>query len=250
MGSFKQHEHTMGGALRSRLGVLVVLAAIGLTVAGIGVSFGTPTADSGDAAEFVVSEETVTFSDRNRTVTVADNVSNATTVEIQETDAGRFRVDAERRQPLTDAERERAIEIARTNRTVQERLAAIDSVEITVEPIRKLETTKTVDLSNATMKNTSGNVSIYRFDTNTSEESDGSVIVNRDPAYVENRADVRISDPTADRETQLQYSVTVDLANGTVTDATDWVALRESTPTVTGTEIDDAQDNSTREVTE
>jgi len=241
----------MRGGLRFRLGVLFALGVVGLTVAGIGVGFGSPTAEpTGDAAEFVVSEENVTFSDRNRTVTVADDLSNATTVEIEATDAGQFRVDAERRQPLTDAERERAAEIARTNRTVQERLAAIDSVEITVEPIRKLETTKTVDLGNATMKNTSGNVSVYRFDANTSEESDGSVVVNRDPAYVEDRADVRISDPTADRKTQLKYSVTVDLANGTVTDATDWVALRESTPTVTGTEIDDTRDNSTGEVAE
>jgi len=241
----------MGGALRSRLGVLVVLAVVGLTVAGIGVSFGTPTADSGDdAAEFVVSEENVTFADRNRTVTVTDNLSNVTTVEIEETDAGQFRVDAERRQPLTATERERAVDIARANQTVRERIDEMDRVEFSVDPIHKLEAAR-VDLGgNVTAVNTSGNVSVYRFETNESDSRERSVVVDREPAYVEGRADVRLSDPTAESGAQLRYSVTVDLPNGTVVDATDWVALRESAPTVSGTEVDGPRTKNTGEATE
>ena len=247
MSSFSQYRTTMRGELRFRLGLLLVLTVVGLTVAGIGASFGTPTPDAtgDDAAEFVVSERNVTFSDRNRTVTVTDDLSNVTTVEIEEAEPGRFRVDTERRQPLTDAERERAVEIARANRTVRQRVDEMNRTEFSVDPIQKLDTTAINLSGNVTPGHTSGNVSVYRFETNTSDSREGSVVVDRDPSYVEGRADVRISDPTADPETWLQYSVTVDLANETVTDTTDWVAIRESAPSVPGTEVDGAQINGT-----
>ena len=230
----------MNRTLRFRLGVLLVLAVVGMMVAGIGVSFGNPTADAtgDDAAEFVVSEENVTFSDRNRTVTVTENLSNVTTVEIEETDAGQFRVDADRRQPLTASERERAVDIARANQTVRQRVDEMNRVEFSVDPIYKLDM-RAVDLSgNVTSVNMSRNVSVYRVETNKSDSRERSVVVDREPSYVEDRADVRISDPTEDPETQLKYSVTVDLTNETVIDTTDWVTLRESAPTVTGTDSD------------
>ncbi|MFD1642265.1 hypothetical protein [Halohasta litorea] len=240
----------MRGELRSRLGMLVVLTIVGLTAAGIGISYGIPTPDAtgDDAAEFVVSEQNVTFSDRNRTVTVTDDLSNVTTVEVEETESGRYRVNAERRQPLTDADREHAIEVARNNRTVSERIDEMDRVEFSVDPIYKLETTEVYRSDNITSVNTSGNVSVYRFETNESNSREGSVVVDREPSYVEDRADVGISDPTDNRETRLKYSVTVDVANGTVIDVTDWAAIRQSRPTITGTEVDGTRTNSTESI--
>ncbi|WP_253738480.1 hypothetical protein [Halohasta salina] len=237
----------MREALRFRLGLLFVLTIVGLIVAGIGTGFGTPTPDAtgDDAAEFVVSERNVTFSDRNRTVTVADDLSNVTTVEIEETDAGRFHVDAERRQPLTATERERAVDIARDNQTASERVGELDRVEFSVDPIYKLDTTEVDRSGNITSVNTSGNVSVYRFQTNRADSKEGSVVVDREAAYVEGRADVRISDPTDGAEEQLKYSVTVDLTNETVVDATDWVALRESAPTIAETEVEGVRINNT-----
>ncbi|WP_246986563.1 hypothetical protein [Halorientalis marina] len=203
--------------LRSRLGLLAVLAVLGASIgwAGAALGYGGPVTETGSPPAFVVSESNVTFSDGTRTVTVLGNVTRAETVEIA-ADDGQFRVVTESG-PLTDAERRRAREIARANETVQRHLAAVGDAELVVKPIRNAVTSETVqtvevertDIGRPVRAN--GNGSTFVVSTgNVSVDADGdSVTIDREPAAAEDDVFVRIRDAGTG---ELEYEAQVDLA--------------------------------------
>ena len=235
----------MGSNIRSRLAVLLTLAVIGVAVAGIGATLGAPSGTTADAdTRFVVTEQNVTVATDQEEVTVTEDMSNVTSVQVREAAAGQFSVETERAQPLTERERERAKRIARTNETVQTHLAE-GEYTLDVDAIQQVETTAMEISGNITERTESGNVTVIRYETDAEETADDSVVVDREPTYVPNEAVVRLRDPTASERTDLKYSVDVDLTNETVTDGTDWAEIRQHAPTINGTEISPPATNST-----
>lgn len=231
----------MPGDIRSRLAVLLVLAVVGMAIGGIGttvVGAGSGPSDGADA-RFVVSERNVTFSTAHEDVRIDKDMSNVTSVRIEETGSGRFSVDTEREVSLTDADRERAKAIVRDNETVRRYLDDED-YELGVDTIKRVDTTQMQVEKNVSETDKSENSSMVEFElkNETREGSDGSVVVDREPSNVTDEAVVRVRDPSEDDRTDLKYSVHVDLVNKTVTDFTDWDEIRRSERTVDGTEIE------------
>jgi hypothetical protein len=202
--------------LRGRVGLLVGLAVLGASIgwAGTALGYDDPIADGGSQPAFVVTNDTVTFSDGARTVTVLDNLTRAAKVEIATAESG-FSV--ERTGPLTDAERQRAREVARANATIRRHLAAMDAPTLAVEPIRNVPTervTGTVEIGSGTPNGTvrtdeSGETDTIRVENVTAEESDDSVILYRGTAYAENDVFVELRDA---RTGEVRYEAQVDLA--------------------------------------
>ncbi|ELY63152.1 hypothetical protein [Natrinema versiforme] len=227
----------MNEVVRSRLLVLVGLAVIGVGLAGVGTALGVaePLATTGTSAEFVVAEDNVTFATGDESETVVDDLSNVSEITIEETDTGEFTVQTTEERPLTDSERERARTIAMTNETVKTELGEMDTYELSVEPIRKLSvdafSQESYDVAGGLNETNNGTVIIGTTD----DGGDGSITVERDPSYVQDRANVRIRQPNASDRHELQYTVDIDVANGTVTDITDWDDIRQESPTVTMT---------------
>jgi len=228
----------MGSHVRVRLAVLVCLAALGVGLAGIGAAVGvTELITAGDTSgEFVVADDSVTFSDGTENVTVVENTANVTAIRVEETAPGRFTVDTEVERPLSAAERERAVEVARSNATVSARLDRLDGYELTVDPVYRVTADQmtgynvTIDADDVTNGSDDG---VYVGTVNVSTETrDGEVVVQRDPSYVEDRAVVRVRQPDASERRELRYSVDIDLANGTVTGITDWTGGREETTVI------------------
>ncbi|WP_225335057.1 hypothetical protein [Halomicrobium urmianum] len=220
--------------IRSRLRTLIGLTALGVVLAGAGTALGVAGPLGASGPEFVVSGENVTFSDADGDVTVVANASDARRIEIEKRGRGRFAVGTETERPLTAAERERAIDIATGNETVRRHLRDVSDYSFTVEPIRKLETTSVTNVSGNTTTVEASNGTVYRFENGDGDEGDGgesdaTVAVERDPEYVEDLASVRVRQPETDDRTALKYTVTVDLADGTVADVTDWDAIRRRT---------------------
>ncbi|WP_256392980.1 hypothetical protein [Natronoarchaeum rubrum] len=211
-------------AVRSRLVFLLGLAVLGIALAGIGTAFGVtaPIAADDPSGEFVVSDQNVTFSTQSQEDTVVRNLSNVTTIEIEESTDGRFTVSTERDRPLTDAERERAKAIARGNDTVRRALDAMGEYELAVEPIHKIDELSTTQISGdvSTVNESEGIFKINLSDDSLTERDD-AVVVDRDPTYVDDEAIVRVRHSNGDAPTDLKYSVSVDLAAGTVTDITE-----------------------------
>ena len=235
----------MGSNLRSRLAVLLTLAVLGVAVAGIGTTLGAPSGTTAEAdTRFVVTEQNVTVATDQEEVTVTEDMYNVTSVRVEAAAAGQFNVETERAQPLTEGERERAKQIARTNETVQAYLAK-GEYTLAVDAIQRLDTTAMQISGNVTERSESGNVTVIKYEAETEETADGSVVVNREPTYVPDEAVVRVRDPTASERTDLKYSVDVDLTNETVTDVTDWTEIRQNAPTINGTEISPPATNST-----
>ncbi|OYR99296.1 hypothetical protein DJ71_00125, partial [Halorubrum sp. E3] len=138
----------MTSDLWSRLTLLVVLAALGVSLAVIGSAVGatTPLAASEPSAAFVVSEDNVTFERGNQRAILLDNTTGVDSIEIEQQGSGTYHVNAEAKNPLTDSERNQAKAIARGNATVQQTLQDLGQYELTVGPIRKL----TVDSAQTT----------------------------------------------------------------------------------------------------
>lgn len=220
--------------LRMRLGLLVALAVVGVLVAGVGTTLGggSPLAPA-SGGEFVVSESNVTFADRSRDVTVVDDMENVTRVEITEADEGRFRVETDRIRPLTAADRELAREIARSNGTVATNLATTARPELTVDPVKRIEANAIQFNVSVTTENESRGVTVVEVENESMDTGESGVVIDREPSYVDDRAVVRISDAEKEGRSALQYSVRVDLANETVTEITNWTAIRAGEPTVT-----------------
>jgi len=235
----------MVSTIRSRLALLLTLAVLGVAVAGIGATLGGPTVTTAEAdTQFVVTEQNVTVATEREEVTVTDDMYNVTSIRVQEAADGQFSVETERTQPLSETDRERAKRIARTNETIQAHLAE-GKYTLDVDAIQRLDATA-MQVSNITQTSNSGNVSVYTFNETESEKTaGGSVVVDREPTYVPNEAVVRLRDPTASERSDLTYSVHVDLTNETVIDVTDWAKIRQSAPTINGTDPSKPPTNST-----
>lgn len=204
-----------------RLGVLAGLAVLGASIgwAGTALGYAGPVADGDARPAFVVSGSAVTFADGAQKVTVLEDVSRAESIEIAAADGG---FDVERTGPLTDAERRRAREIARANKTVRGHLAAMDDSTLAVEPIRNVPTERvsaTVELepgaSNGTVwtDESVGNGSVKTFTVSTVEnvsvnESADSVTLHRGTTYADDTVRVELRDARTDR---VRYEAQVDL---------------------------------------
>ncbi|WP_323192120.1 hypothetical protein [Halostella sp. PRR32] len=217
----------MSSEIRSRLIVLSALALLGVALAGVGTSLGMGSSltNHGDDPSFVVTNENITFSKSGDNVTLIDNMSNVKEVRIDQTGSNQYQVRTEAEQSLTATERERARQIARSNQTVQQHLDSLSEYELGVDPIHEIDSDSmsvvSVDL------NESKDDGEYDFVAVSQENENRSVVVERDPEYVADRAVVRVRQPSDPKHEGLKYSVKVDLANETVTGITDWDEIRE-----------------------
>jgi len=220
--------------VRSRLVFLLGLTILAVGLAGLGTAFGVtaPLAADNPGGEFVVSDQNVTFSTQGQEDTVVQNLSNVTTIEIEESEDGQFAVTTERDQPLTDAERDRAREIARRNETVRQDLEDMDEYELTVDPVYRIDELSTTQISGeVSTVNESEGITMINFTDDSLSERDDAVVIQRDPSYVDDEAVVRVRQPNNGDQIEQEYSVSVNLATETVTDITDWADIRQD-PTV------------------
>lgn len=223
----------MSGEIRSRLLVLVGLAILGVALAGIGTALGmtAPLTAHGDTPQFVVNEDNITFSERGEEITVVENTSNIREVRIEKVDSTQFQVQTETEQPLTATERNRARQIVRKNGTAQQQLDSLQEYELSVGPVFKLDSgssfTASVEISE------SSDEQEYKIVNITREDEDETVVVKRDSKHAEDRAIVRVRQPSKPHSKELKYSFRVDLAKGTVTKITDWGNVQaDSTPQI------------------
>ena len=221
--------------IRTRLLVLAGLVVVGIAVAGVGTAFDVtePLSKTGPSGEFVVSDENVTFVGPSGSETVVTTLTNVRKITIERDDAGQYRLHTSKNQPLTDDERERARTIAVTNDTVEQSVETMGGYELSVEPIQKLDTSASSQQSYDVVID--GNQTSDEFTivgTDTDDQEDGAVTIERDPSYVEDRAVVRIRQPGEDERSDLKYTVDVDLANDTVTGITDWEEIRRDSTSI------------------
>lgn len=222
--SFTRWSDVMRPDVPARAGLLLGLAALGLGLAGAGAAIGvdSPVTDESPPG-FTVTDSNVTLSDGGRKVTVINDTRSVDRIEISE-EGSQFTVRTEQVPPLTEAERERAVAIVRGNGTLGERLAAMDGYDLDVEPIRRIAADQTTVRTLSSGQDDSGSFHVVTTENGTdstaaSVDSADSVVVARDPTYVEDRANVRVRPAEGDG---ARYSVTVDLVNGTVVRITDW----------------------------
>jgi hypothetical protein len=200
----------------SRLALLAALAATGVALAGVGTVVGltgTATPDA-PAGEFVVSDN-VTFTTAGGDRTKLANLTADSEVRISRTGPGTFAVETESSTPLSEADRELARRVARENETVSRALERMGAYELTVDPVRKLQTVELDVEQVRTAENSStvsANKTVYVMNVSTGSDE---VVVDREPQYVRDMASVQVS-PPGGRETR--YHATVDLANRTVVD--------------------------------
>ncbi|WP_135663814.1 hypothetical protein [Halorhabdus rudnickae] len=215
---------------RTRLAVLVVLAAVGVTLAGAGVALGSadPLASNDRMGEVSIAGTNVTVAGSDGDVVLTETVPKTHDLEVSE-DSGEISVveQIETADPFTRSERERAIEIARNDETIESYLETIPDPALTVQPVEILNTTEMQTVSfNASDRDdldVSGeDAQVLEFTNATVEESADSVTIDREPSYLEGVAVVHVG--RSDRE-RARYWVRVDLENGTVTDVTDWDAV-------------------------
>jgi len=214
----------MTDATGSGFVILAVLGVVGLALAGVTSAIGVTETAAGDVGgEFVVSERNVTYSNAAQERTVIENLSGVEAIEIGRDGTGHFSIRTEEATPLTEVDRERAKRIARTNETVRRALARLDGHDLSVEPIRELSTQNvvgvTVEQSNeSNWTNDSAETRTFKVTNVTYANESGSVVVQRDPKYVSDRAAVEIRDT----DDEHRYTVYVDLANRTVVDIVNW----------------------------
>ncbi|MFC7081282.1 hypothetical protein [Halorussus caseinilyticus] len=215
----------MTADVRSRLVVLLVLAVVGVGLAGVGTTFGVadPITETGPRTEFVVSERNITFSQGDRNRTVIDNTSHATEIKITEVDSGRFLVN-KTATPFTSTERRRAKAIVRRNATVDTRLQALDGYRLTVTPVYTLNVSAETIAAGTDRTNTTG-TSVYAVEPAETDDRAGTVVVQRTTRYAPDEAVVEVRRRDS---SELQYAIRVDLTNETVVDVTDWTAVRRS----------------------
>jgi len=206
--------------LRARLALLAGLAllGVGLAVTGATVDATDSFRDAESSPAFVVSEQNVTFEDGDKQTTVVGNMERVDSLEVKRTNGRQYTVHTATADPVSPAERRRAKEIARDNETIQRSLAKLHRYELTVDPIHKLTAESSVRLNGTASAGDveSDNGTTYTFDVT---KSDGSVVVDRDPDYVDGEVAVRVSNPVAD---ELYFSVIVDLETNEVVDTTGW----------------------------
>jgi len=207
----------MNDEMVPRVLTLTALALVGIGIgwAGTAAGLGGQITDTGSAPAFVVSGNDVTFSDSEREITVLEDFSEEQRIEITERDGG-LRIETESTNPLTEAERERALEIARGNETVQRRLAEMDAYELSVEPIKGVpeDAMNRVSLNVSAEDVTAVDESDGRFrvdleENATVEASEDSVTISPgDQTYVEDDVYVEIRDPDTN---EVRYKTQVNL---------------------------------------
>lgn len=173
--------------IRLRALALVALAVLGggAGYAGTVLGVGGSLTEQPPAGEFRVSDGGVSVSGANGTVTVVENMTGVTAVEMRATD-GRLAVDTTDR-ALSPADRDRAKAIARTDDRVRQRLAELGDYELTVEPIYGISADRvrsanvsvdgnwTVTADNGTE---AGGAGTFEVRNATVETRDGSVTVS------------------------------------------------------------------------
>ncbi|MCY4731808.1 hypothetical protein KY092_14710 [Natronomonas gomsonensis] len=204
--------------LRARLALLAGLAllGIGLAVTGATVDATDSLRDSESPPAFVVSDQNVTFEAGDQQTTVVGNMERVDSLEVEQTNDKQYTVHTATADPVSTAERRRAKEITRDNETIQRSLAKLHRYELTVDPIHTLTAESSVRLNGTVLAGDveSDNGTTYTFDVT---EPDGSVVVDRQPDYVDDEVAVRVSNPATD---ELYFSVIVDLETNEVVDTT------------------------------
>ncbi|QLH77173.1 hypothetical protein HZS55_07635 [Halosimplex rubrum] len=202
--------------IRLRALALVALAVLGggAGYAGTALGVGGSLTDQAPAGEFRVSDSGVSVSGTSGNVTVVENMTGVTAVEMSATD-GRLAVETAEG-PLSPADRERAKAIARSDERVRQRVAELDEYELTVEPIygisadRVRSTNVSVDGNwTVTAENGTevGGVGTFEVENATVETRDGSVTVG-EQSY-DGHVEVEIRNETG----AVAVEVQVDLAN-------------------------------------
>lgn len=203
--------------VRLRVLVLVGLAAFGAVVGATGGALGVggPATD-GPAAEFRVTDDNVTVADdEGRKAVIIADMQNVDAVQIADSGDG-FNVTTRESEPLTDADRERAKRIARSNETVADRLEASD-YELRVEPVRRLNASQSAKMSFEVNESKLGSEDTLHVG-NVTVEDENSVTVERSPSFVSDRAVVFLERPDGNRRA---YTAHVDFDTGAVTRVVD-----------------------------
>lgn len=207
-----------------RIPVLLLLVAIGVTVAGASVALGVGDiiADQSPAGEISIAGSNVTATGTEGETVLIANVSKTSDIEFTE-DGGTISVTERANTPLTQREQRRAIEIARENSTVASYLETVENEELTVRPVKRIEReemqTDTVEFDTVETNDSIVSGEFGQAINVTVHESDYTVTVDRDPSYVEDRAVVRVGHTG---RSDARYWVKVDLESRAVTDITDW----------------------------
>lgn len=211
-----------------RVFTLLALVSVGIATAwaGTALGIGDSIAATGSGSEFSVSADNVTFSDGDRKITVLENVSGTESIEIAAAD-GRLTVDSEPAEPLTDAERDHALEIARDNETVARRLASMDEYELAVEPIKGIHADSvqqtSISGSEWTVVEAENGTEVLTFDVESEsssvEQGDDEVVISpAEQSYADDDVTVEISEPGSN---EPRYEAQVDLAAERVVVVTD-----------------------------
>lgn len=230
----------MNDVIRTRLLVLAGLTVISVGLAGAGTAFGVagPLAETGSAPEFTISGDTVTVSSGGESDTVVSNLSRVSEIKIEETEVGEFTIQTAKDQPLTQSDRQRAQTIAMSNATVEQVLNNMDTYDLTVEPVQKVNisasslTSQNITIEENQTNGTFGGEFIIN-ETESDTQREQVVRIRRESNYVDGRAVVRVHKSGVPSGQDLKLTVDVDLVNGTVTDVLNWDTLGQNTSTVT-----------------
>lgn len=206
--------------------VLIGLAviSIGLALAGNAIGIGDATTTSDGPGEVTIAEDEITLSDGEQELTPVENLTGVQQVDITD-EGGTVNITTTNAStPLDTETRERAREIALTNETIQQYISTVDTYDIAVEPIRRVDSddiqSTSVNMSTASSKTSENGTETVAFTVAETDTAD-SVTVTRTPRYDREEVTVRISGP----EGQLQYSLTVDLFEKRIVAFTDWTEV-------------------------
>jgi hypothetical protein len=181
----------------SRLGLLVALVVLGVSVGATATAFGVEGPfGSDEEVAASVSDEGIVVGDEEVTL---QNTTWLRSLEISGSD-GHYTVETVRERPFSEEQRQTAINLVRTSDRVE--LADRFEYEIIVEPIRKYEADQAFE---ANVGNVSEDSGTFKIDDVTVE--DGSVTIDREYSIVEDQLNVRVLGPDGG----TRYSVIVDL---------------------------------------
>lgn len=214
--------------VRARALVLVGLAVLGVGLALSGSAIGVGSETLRGEGPAVTVDDDVSVSEGADEVVVVENVSTIDSVAVEASDGGTIRFETEPRRGLSADARARGEAIARDNATVARALASLSDPRVSVEPVVRLDAdaVRSVDVTGsgdgAVTTDGPGETVTFTVNATTVEEEPDTVVVDRKPAHVPDRASVRIRDG---QEGHVRYSATVDLENETVTGLTDRGAI-------------------------
>lgn len=210
-------------ALHVRAAILLGLAALGLTLAwaGTALGIGGQVTEDPSPTGLTVTDENVTLSSDDRTVTVVDDVSAVRSITVESTTDG-IDVRTDQQRLLTDAQRERATSIVQNNDTIAEYLDALGEYNFSVNPVFRRSASDMQQISfNVSESEMNRSGDSFTIDTSnvTVDNPGDSVEITRADSQIDERAVVRVlTVPSED----IRYSIEVDLKNGTVVDLTNW----------------------------